>query len=63
MIRALTASEVRAAEEAALAAGTSLHVLMEHAGAALADEVTARAPEGRIVVLADHTKFAKSGFI
>jgi hydroxyethylthiazole kinase-like uncharacterized protein yjeF len=49
---ALGSDAVRAAEDAAVSAGVSLRELMERAGAALAAEVAALAPEGRVVVVA-----------
>jgi len=53
MIHALTASQTRAAEERAVAEGsTTLGELMERAGAAVARECSERMPEGRIAVLA-----------
>lgn len=52
MYRAVTAEQSRWLEDAAVAAGTTLVELMDVAGAALASEVAARVPEGRICVLA-----------
>lgn len=49
---ALTGEQTRAAEAAAVAEGASLSELMERAGAAVAAEVTARVPDGRVVVAA-----------
>ncbi len=48
----LTEEQARAAEAAAVAAGTSLAQLMDRAGAAVAAEAASLAPEGRIVVMA-----------
>lgn len=49
---AITADQMRAAEQEAVARGvTTIGELMERAGAALADEVTRRWPEGRVVVV------------
>jgi hydroxyethylthiazole kinase-like uncharacterized protein yjeF len=48
---ALGSDAVRAAEDAAVSAGVSLVELMERAGAALAAEVAAVVPEGRVVVV------------
>lgn len=52
MIRALTSEQTRAAEAAAVQAGVSLRSLMERAGAALAEEVAKRVPDGPVVVVA-----------
>ncbi len=53
MIRALTASQMRLAEERTVAEqAVGLGDLMERAGAGLARETAARVPEGRIAVLA-----------
>ena len=51
MFRALTAAQIRTAEERTVARGTSTSVLMERAGAAVASEVTSLSPQGRIVVV------------
>jgi ADP-dependent NAD(P)H-hydrate dehydratase / NAD(P)H-hydrate epimerase len=48
----LTEEQSRAAEAAAVAAGATLAELMDRAGAALASEITAVCPEGRVVVMA-----------
>jgi len=48
----LTEEQSRAAETAAVASGAVLADLMSRAGAAVAEEVAALAPEGRIVVVA-----------
>ena len=53
MYRVLTAAQARAVEERAVAEqGVSLATLMQRAGAAVADEIAERVPEGDIVVLA-----------
>ena len=52
MRHALTAAQVREAESAAVRDGVTLHDLQERAGAALADVVQTRVPEGRVVVVA-----------
>ena len=53
MIHALTAEQARAVEARALAErGVELAVLMRAAGAAVAEQLAARVPEGEIVVLA-----------
>jgi len=53
MYRALTAFEARALEERAVAEqGVTLAALMQAAGAAVAEELSARVPEGDLVVLA-----------
>ena len=53
MIHALTAAQVRLAEERAVAEGAAtLAELMERAGRAVAGEVAARVPEGPVAVLA-----------
>ena len=53
MYRVLTAAEARAVEELAVAEqGVSLATLMHAAGAAVADEIAERVPEGDLVVLA-----------
>lgn len=52
MLRVLTAEQSRTVELRAVGeAGVSLATLMERAGAAVAEEVAARAPVGRVVVL------------
>ncbi|HEY3318603.1 MAG TPA: NAD(P)H-hydrate dehydratase [Coriobacteriia bacterium] len=50
MLYALTAEEMRAAEERAAAAGLSIAALMERAGTAVAADAAAGAPVGTIVV-------------
>ena len=53
MFRVLTAAQSRSLEELAVSrAGVSLSSLMEAAGAALADTVVQRAPEGEVLVVA-----------
>jgi len=52
MRHALTAAQVREAEAAAIRGGCTLSDLQERAGSALAEVVQAKAPEGRIVVVA-----------
>jgi NAD(P)H-hydrate epimerase len=52
MRQLLTEEQARAAEAAAVAAGTSLAALMDRAGTAIAAEVSSLAPEGRVVVMA-----------
>lgn len=59
----LTADETRAAEAAAVEAGVPLSVLMERAGAALAAEAAALAPEGRIVVAAGKGNNGGDGWV
>lgn len=51
MLYALTADEIQAAEERAVASGITLGELMERAGTAVAADAAAGAPSGRIVVV------------
>ncbi len=64
MLRVLTASEARAVEGLAVAKqGVSLGTLMRAAGAAVANEVARRVPEGNLVVLAGPGNNGGDGWI
>ena len=64
MIHALTAAQVRLAEERAVAEGAAtLAELMERAGRAVAGEVAARVPEGPVAVLAGGGNNGGDGWI
>jgi NAD(P)H-hydrate epimerase len=54
---------MRTVEEAAVAAGASLSVLMREAGRAVAAELAERVPEGDVVVLAGHGNNGGDGWI
>ena len=51
MLRALTAAQIRTAEERTVARGISMAALMERAGSAVASEVASLAGQGRVVVV------------
>lgn len=59
----LTGEQTRAAEAAAVAEGVTLLELMEHAGAALALEAVAAAPEGRILILTGRGNNGGDGWV
>lgn len=59
----LTADEMREAESRAVEAGATLAGLMEAAGAALAAEASAMAPEGPVVVAAGRGNNAGDGWV
>ena len=63
MVRALSAEQTRTVEEAAVAMGADLAGLMRAAGAAVAAEVMAAAPEGDVVVLAGHGNNGGDGWV
>jgi len=59
----LTAAEMRAAEQAAMAAGTSVHALMERAGAAVAEAVWRIAGASEILVLCGPGNNGGDGYV
>lgn len=63
MVRALTAEQSQAVEEAAVAGGAELAALMRAAGAAVAAEITAAVPEGNVVVLAGRGNNGGDGWV
>ncbi len=64
MIHALTSSQMRAAEEGAVAQNAAaLGELMERAGSALARECSERVPEGRVAVLAGSGNNGGDGWV
>ena len=63
MLFALTAAEMRSAEESAVAAGLPLAELMERAGAAVAADAAAGAPAGRIAVVCGKGNNGGDGWI
>ncbi len=63
MVRALTAEQARKVEEASVAMGTDLAVLMQAAGLAVAAEITEAVPEGDVVVLAGRGNNGGDGWI
>jgi NAD(P)H-hydrate epimerase len=63
MVRALTAEQSRAVEEAAVASGADLAELMCVAGGAVAAETLSAAPEGDVIVLAGRGNNGGDGWV
>jgi hydroxyethylthiazole kinase-like uncharacterized protein yjeF len=63
VLQALTAAQSRTAEGRAVARGTSLAELMEHAGSAVASTVAELAPEGLVVVVAGRGNNGGDGWV
>ncbi len=63
MLQALTAAQIRTAEERAVARGMSLATLMERAGSTVAAEAVSLAPDGRVVVVAGKGNNGGDGWV